>query len=39
MHDEDAVTSAIMPVVCAKQYGHEQVLAREIAKACLYTLP
>ena len=39
MRDVDAVTSAILPVVCAKQYGHEEVLARAIAEACLYTFP
>ena len=33
------VSRAILPVVCAKQYGYEDVLARAIAEACLYTLP
>ncbi|KAK8823910.1 hypothetical protein WA538_001198 [Blastocystis sp. DL] len=37
MRDVDAVTSALLPVVAAKQYGHEDVLARAIAEACLYT--
>ena len=34
-----SVSSAILPVICAKQYGYEDVLARAIAEACLYTLP
>ena len=37
MRDVDAVTSALLLVVAAKQYGHEDVLARAIAEACLYT--
>ena len=39
LRDVDAVASAILPVVCAKQYGHEEVLSRAIAEACLYTFP
>lgn len=39
VYDVDAVTAAIKPVICSKQYGHEDVLARAIAEACIYTLP
>lgn len=38
VRDVEAMTSAITPVICSKQYGHESVLAEAIAKACLYTL-
>ena len=39
LRDVSCVSSAILPVICAKQYGYEDVLARAIAEACLYTLP
>ena len=39
LRDVSSVSSAILPVICAKQYGYEDVLARAIAEACLYTLP
>lgn len=39
VRDLAAVTAAIMPVICSKQYGHEKILAEAIASACLYTLP
>ena len=39
IRDEDSLTSALTPVVSSKQYGHEDVLARSIAQACIYTLP
>ena len=38
VRDLAAVTAAITPVVCAKQYGHEKILAEAIASASLYTL-
>ena len=38
LRDVDSVTSAILPVICSKQYGYEDVLARAIAEACIYTL-
>lgn len=39
VRDLAAVTAAITPVICSKQYGHEKILAEAIASACLYTLP
>ena len=39
LRDVSCVSSAILPVICAKQYGYEDVLSRAIAEACLYTLP
>lgn len=39
VRNEMALTNAIKPVLAAKQYGHEDVLAPFVAQACLAVMP